>query len=108
MKMSKLFKIYKKHCGFQHAEKGQVLLIVLVLMLVGIMFITATMGFMSTSFKTNRVYINNTISLYASEAGIQDGIWNILNQTDTGLQSVLTPATGNPNQYTSYDYNSVG
>jgi hypothetical protein len=111
MNLKKIFKIYKinKHDrSFQPAEKGQVLLIVLVLMLVGILYITSTMVFMGTSFKTNQVYVNNTISLYASEAGIQDGIWNILNQTDTGLQSVLTPATGNPNQYTSYDYNSVG
>jgi hypothetical protein len=105
MKMSKLFKIYKKHCGFQHAEKGQVLLIVLVLMLVGIMFITATMGFMSTSFKTNRVYINNTISLYASEAGIQDGIWNILNQSASDLATNLLKPI---NSFTPYDYNTSG
>lgn len=106
--MKKLFKIYKHNRAFQPTEKGQVLLIVLVLMLVGILFITSTMGFMSTAFKTNQVYVNNTISLYASEAGIQDGIWNILNQTDSGLQSVLTPATGNPNPYTPYDYGLLG
>jgi hypothetical protein len=74
-------------------------------MLVGIMFITATMGFMSTSFKTNRVYINNTISLYASEAGIQDGIWNILNQSASDLATNLLKPI---NSFTPYDYNTSG
>jgi hypothetical protein len=87
-------------------------------MLVGIMFITSTMGFMGTSFKSNRVYVNNTISLYAAEAGIQDGIWNILNQTNSDLQTVFSAVTNDPTQtpannpnpqlYTSDDFNPYG
>ena len=109
MKINRLFKIYGHNKRRKDGEKGQVLLIVLVLMLVGILFITGTMGFMSTSFKTNRVYINNTTSLYASEAGIQDGIWNILNQSATDLASyLLTPVSPNVNPFTQYDYNANG
>jgi uncharacterized protein (UPF0333 family) len=109
MKLKKIFKIYKHNRVFQPTEKGQVLLIVLVLMLVGILFITSTMVFMGTSFKTNQVYVNNTISLYASEAGIQDGIWNILNQSASDLATnLLTPISPNTNSFTPYDYNTSG
>jgi len=108
MKMKKLFKIYKHNRVFSTPRKRTGAFNCFGINAGRILFITSTMGFMSTSFKTNQVYVKNTISLYSSEAGIQDGIWNILNQTDSGLQSVLTPATGNPNLYTSYDYNSLG
>jgi hypothetical protein len=109
MKINRLFGIYGRNQRRQGGEKGQVLLLVLVLLLVGILFITSTMGFMSTSFKTNRVYINNTVSLYASEAGIQDGIWNILNQSASDLATnLLTPISPNTNSFTQYDYNTNG
>jgi hypothetical protein len=109
MTINRLFRIFSHNKRRKDGEKGQVLLLVLVLLLVGILFITSTMGFMSTSFKTNLVYINNTISLYSSEAGIQDGIWNILNQSASDLASnLLTPVSPNTNSFNPYDYNTSG
>ena len=87
----------------KHREKGQILLIVLVLlMILTTTIITATLAIVGTSFKTNKVYNDNTVSLYAAEAGIQDGIWNILNQSSSDLQTFLTP-----NTYSDYDYSTT-
>jgi len=102
MKMTKFFRIGRDNRNRKTGEKGQALLIVLVLMLVGIVIITSTLIFMGTTLKTNKVYVDNTTSLYAAEAGIQDGIWNILYQTDSDINQIdkFLPAGSN----TDHDY----
>ena len=92
----KLFQIKSIKKRRKTGEKGQALLIVLVLMLVGIVIITSTLIFMGTTLKTNKVYVDNTTSLYAAEAGIQDGIWNILNNTSASLAGLLSTVLNNP------------
>jgi hypothetical protein len=115
----KLFKIKSITKRRKNGEKGQALLIVLVLMLVGLAIITSTLIFMGTTLKTNKVYIDNTTSLYAAEAGIQDGIWNILNNTSASLAGLLTTVLNNPLEtpsanpnptipYTDYNFNPYG
>jgi hypothetical protein len=80
-------------------EKGQALLLVLVLILVAALIITSTLAFIGASIKTNRPYIQNTNDLYAAEAGVQDGMYNILNKSDPELDNLL-----NTNNFSEYDY----
>lgn len=91
-------KILKKH-----RQEGQVALIVVVLlMFLTMVIMEATLGIVGTSLKTNSVYNKNTVSLYAAEAGIQDGIWNILNKSESDLNGFFTP-----NTYSYYDYGTT-
>jgi len=89
-------------------EKGQAFLMVLILLLVGTLIITSSLAFIAASIKTNGPYIKNTNDLYAAEAGVQDGEYNILNQNDTGLSgmfnSSLNSSYGNPASYNEYDF----
>jgi Tfp pilus assembly protein PilX len=89
----------KKNDG--NSEKGQALVTVLALLLLGVMIITSSLNFMGTSIKTNKVYIDNTNDLYAAEAGIQDAIHNMLYQSYSGLNTLF----GTTN-YSDYDYNT--
>ncbi len=108
MKLTKIFQIRGMTNSQKTSEKGQALLLVLVLLLVGAIIVTSSLSFVGTSLKTNKVYIANTTSLYAAEAGIQDGIWQILNQTSSDLNLILDPISPNTNAFTDYDYNSSG
>jgi Tfp pilus assembly protein PilX len=65
----------------ENSEKGQALLLVLVLLLVGVLIITSSLNFLGTTRKTNEVYIANTTSLYAADAGINDAEWQLENAT---------------------------
>ena len=80
-------------------EKGQAFLMVLILLLVGTLIITSSLAFIAASIKTNGPYIKNTNDLYAAEAGVQDGEYNMLNQTVAGLNTLFTPTN-----YSEYDY----
>jgi hypothetical protein len=61
----------------QNSEKGQLLILVLVFMLLGSVIITSLMGLMSTSLKTGTTYDNKSETLYAADAGIEDAMWQI-------------------------------
>jgi hypothetical protein len=100
-------------------QKGQALVIVLSLLLLCSLVITSTLTFVGTSLKTNKTYIDNTNALYAAEAGIQDGIWQMLNKTTGDLQTFLSTVTNNPNVtppdnpyptalFSDYDFNPYG
>ncbi len=58
-------------------EKGQALLLVLILLLVGSLIITPLLSYMSTGLKTGQVYEKKTDELYAADAGIEDALWRI-------------------------------
>jgi Tfp pilus assembly protein PilX len=85
----------------ESAEKGQALIIVLVLLLVGSLIISSSMSFIATSVKTNKVYMSNTNDLYAAEAGIQDAIHNMLNQSYSGLNTLFSTTN-----FSDYDYST--
>lgn len=91
----------------KNGEKGQALIMVLVLLLLVTIIVTSMLSFAVVSRTTNGVYNNNASSFYAAEAGIQDGEYNVLNQSDSGLNTLfsdtLNGSYNNP-LYNDYDY----
>jgi Tfp pilus assembly protein PilX len=117
----KFFPIKRNRKNKRHGEKGQALLIVLALFFLVSVMVMSSAIFIVTSLKTNNIYDLNTISTYSAEAGIQDAVTRIHNDSDTDLNTFftktatlpqsndnkVTPAyianTANPT-YSYYDY----
>jgi hypothetical protein len=81
-------------------EKGQALLITLILLLVGGLIIAPLLGYMSTGLKAGQSNENLMQRLYAADAGVEDAIWRIRNDyslpADVG-HTVTYPITGGVN-----------
>jgi len=60
-------------------EKGQALILVVILMLLGSLIIAPLLGFMSTGLIVGQVYEVKMKGLYAANAGIEDAMWKLLN-----------------------------
>jgi len=76
-------------------EKGQALLIVLVLMLVGGLIIAPLLSHMSTGIWVGKVvYEEKMYRLYAADSGIEDALWQVKNERLTTL-----PGFGSYDQY---------
>jgi len=60
-------------------EKGQALIIVLILLVIGGLIIGPLLGFMSTGLIVGRAYEERMDELYAADAGIEDAVWKIMN-----------------------------
>lgn len=75
-------------------EKGQSLILVLILLAVGALIITPLLGFMSTGLITQRQQEQRTLELYAADAGIEDAIWHLISGNVTVSEG--TPETLNP------------
>jgi hypothetical protein len=58
-------------------EKGQAIILVLLLMMLGTIIVPALLAYMSTGLKTGQVFENKTAELYAADAGIQNAIWQV-------------------------------
>jgi hypothetical protein len=67
--------------GLREDRKGNVLILVLILLVVGALILTPLLGLMSTGLMSGQVYEKKTDELYAADAGVEDAIWRI--QTDT-------------------------
>jgi hypothetical protein len=80
-------------------ETGQAFILVLILLLVGGLIIAPLLAFMGTGLQSGQVYEQKTSELYAADAGIEDGIWQV--QYDE-LQSLSSPTA-----YSVYDYSTV-
>ena len=80
-------------------EKGQSLILVLVLMLVSSLTIAPLLAYMGTGLKTGQAYEEKAEELYAADAGVEDAVWQI--QYDY-LDSLFTSPT-----YDAYDYTTV-
>jgi cytoskeletal protein CcmA (bactofilin family) len=65
-------------------EKGQILIIVLVFLVLGAIMITPLLGYMITGVRATGVYQRNNLELYAADAGVKDAMWSIQNVV-TGL-----------------------
>jgi len=63
-------------------QKGQVLIMALILLIVGGLIIAPLLGLMSTGLLAGQVYEKKTDELYAADAGVEDAIWKIQNQVD--------------------------
>ena len=59
-------------------EKGQALILVVILLLVGTLIITPLLSFMGTGLIAGRVYEERMEEVYAAEAGVEDAIWQII------------------------------
>jgi len=58
-------------------EKGQTLVLALILLVVGGLIITPLLAYMSTGLITGEVYERRMDELYAADAGVEDAIWRI-------------------------------
>jgi len=60
-------------------QKGNVLVMVLILLVVGGLILTPLLGLMSTGLVSGQVYEKKTDELYAADAGVEDAMWKIAN-----------------------------
>ncbi len=80
-------------------EKGQALVMVLTLMMVGGLTLPPVLSHISTAFKAGQVYKSKTDELYAADSGIEDAIWQIKYDRLNALF--------NEPSYDAYDYSTV-
>jgi hypothetical protein len=78
-------------------ETGYSLVLVLVMMMVGSLIIAPLLGYISTGLRTGRVFEGKTTQLYAADAGIEDGYWQIK------YEHLATTLVG----YSPYNYTST-
>ncbi len=62
---------------FAAGEKGQALILVLVLLLIGGLMVSSILSYMSTGVRTGTVFQRKTGELYAADAGINDALWQV-------------------------------
>jgi len=74
-------------------EKGQALVMVLILLLVGGLISGPLLSYMGTELNTGEVYEMRTVELYAADAGVEDAVWKI-------QQGEVALCPGDP----TYDY----
>jgi hypothetical protein len=60
-------------------EKGQALVLVLILLLVGGLISGPLLSYMGAGLNTGQVYERRTDELYAADAGVEDAVWKIQN-----------------------------
>jgi len=58
-------------------EKGNVFILVLILLVVGGLILAPLLGLMSTGLLVGKVYENKMYDYYAADAGVEDAIWRI-------------------------------
>jgi hypothetical protein len=80
-------------------HQGQDFILVLIMLLVGGLMFAPLLSFMNTGLETGWVYENKTTELYAADAVIEDGMWQIKYDE---LESLSSPRT-----YSVYDYDTV-
>ncbi|MCJ7743046.1 MAG: hypothetical protein MUO99_00590, partial [Dehalococcoidales bacterium] len=67
------------HKFSQGGEKGQALVLVLILLIVGALVIAPLMANIGTGLKAGEVHEEKANELYAADAGIEDGLWQVKN-----------------------------
>jgi hypothetical protein len=65
--------------GILRDERGNVLILVLILLVVGGLILTPLLGLMSTGLLAGKVYERKMDDYYAADAGVEDAIWRIKN-----------------------------
>jgi hypothetical protein len=60
-------------------EKGQALVLTLLLLLIGSLIVTPTLNFMGTGIIGGRVYEQKNDEIYAADSGVEDALWHIRN-----------------------------
>ena len=69
-------------------EKGKVLILALLVLVVGGLVLTPLLGLASTGLVAGGVYEIKTAELYAADAGVEDGMWKIMNSEAAGLPAI--------------------
>ena len=88
----------KKWVKTRRGEKGYVLIVTMLLLLVASLIIAPLLGFMGTGLLAGEVFETKTEEVYAADAGIEDAIWKINN----GFADTMDP--NNPDlRYAEYD-----
>jgi hypothetical protein len=78
-------------------EKGQALIITLLLLVIGSIIITPTLNFMGAGIKAGRVYEQKIDEIYAADSGVEDALWHIRNDLVEDLLGT---------DYDEYDYST--
>lgn len=63
-------------------EKGQALILVLILLLVGSLILTPLLSFMSTGLMAVRAQEERMCELYAADAGVEYALWQVIHNED--------------------------
>jgi len=82
-------------------EKGQTLILALILLTLGGLVITTLLGLMGTGLITGQVYQDKMNELYAADAGVEDGLWQIKNDQ---LCILFPNPPAPPDGYDEYAY----
>jgi hypothetical protein len=61
-------------------EKGQALVMVMILLLIGGLITAPLLSNVGTGLTTGEVYERRTVELYAADAGVEDAVWKIQNK----------------------------
>jgi len=76
-------------------EKGYILILVLILLVVGGLVLTPLLGLMSTGLVSGTIYERKMDEYYAADAGVEDAVWKIQNQVENVTRlNVASNATG--------------
>jgi Tfp pilus assembly protein PilX len=78
-------------------EKGQAMILAVILLLVGGLVVSSLLSYMGTGLTTGTVYEAKTAELYAADAGVEDAVWKIQNE-----EVALCP-----NQSTNYTIDDI-
>jgi len=78
-------------------EKGQALVLTLLLLLIGSLILTPALNFMGTGVKSGQVYEQKNAEIYAADAGVEDALWHIRNDL---VEDLIGEG------YDEYDYSS--
>jgi hypothetical protein len=98
--------VVKKHMGYSgllakgtNREKGQALVLVLVVLLLGSVVVTPLLTMSAGGLLTSRVYEARSHALYAADAGVEDAVWQI--KYDHLAERFIDPA------YSAFDFNTT-
>jgi hypothetical protein len=64
--------------GLKKYEKGHVIILVTVLMLVGGLIASPLLAYMSSGINSGRIYEKRTYELYSADAGVNHAIWTVI------------------------------
>lgn len=79
-------------------EKGQAMILVVLLLLVGALIITPLLGFMGTGLMAGQINETKMAEFYAADAGVENGLWELIIanlDVPEGTPATLTPFTMN-------------
>jgi len=84
-------------------EKGQTMVMALVLLAVGGLIIAPLLAYMGTGLVSGEVYNRRATELYAADAGVGDAVWKIRHQVD----EVVELSCGSSNHTWTYNISDV-